>query len=289
MSRVHDRARRLAGERVRLYVRRFGRVRWITKLRVLRRQGMPWAKRHPLRALAYVAWDPEVDTFTYGLANVEDLELALARVLDLDVADVRRAMGELDREPELNERLAADVRRRPWFKRRLSLPAHHRSAWVITRLLRPEYVVETGILDGLGSRVILAALRRNADEGDEGELISFDIMPGAGALVPQRLRARWTPVYEPTQTALRARLRGRRVGLLAHDSEPDARHQRLEFGAALDHGADGLVLMTVWDSAGALKPFAEEHGLRYEQFREQPLGHFYAGRLIGYAARTPRG
>ena len=215
-----------------------------------------WAKRHPLRALAYVAWDPEVDTFTYDLANVKDLELALARVLDLAVSDVRRAMSELDAEPELNERLAADVRWRPRFKRRPSLPAHHRSAWVITRLLRPQCVVETGILDGLGSRVILAALQRNAYEGDDGELISFDVMPGVGALVPNRLRARWRPVYEPTETALRARLRGRRVGLLAHDSDPSARHQQLEFGAALDHGADSLALMTVWDSAGALRPFA---------------------------------
>jgi Methyltransferase domain len=271
-------------------VRRLGRVRWITKFRVLRRQGSTWAKRHPLRALAYVAWDPEVDTFTYDLANATDLELALARVLDVALSVVRRAAAELDAEPELNERLAADVRLRPRFKRRLSLPAHHRSAWVITRVLRPECVVETGILDGLGSRVILAALQRNADEGDEGdegELISFDVMPGAGALVPDRLRARWRPVYEPAETALRARLRGRRVGLLAHDSDPSAPHQRLEFGAALDHGADRLVLMTVWDAAGALRPFAEEHELRYEQFQERPREHFYRGRLIGYAARTP--
>ena len=155
-----------------------------------------WAKRHPLRALAYIAWDPEVDTFTYDLANGKGLELALARVLDIAVPDVRRAMSELAAEPELNERLAADVRWRPRFKRRPSLPAHHRSAWVITRLLRPECVVETGILDGLGSRVILAALQRNAHEGDDGELISFDVMPGVGALVPHRLRARWQPVYE---------------------------------------------------------------------------------------------
>jgi hypothetical protein len=283
---LHDRARQLAGERFRRYVRRLGRLRWITKLRVLRRQGMGWARTRPLRALAYVAWDPEVDTFTYDLANVADLERALARMLDRAAADVRRAMRELDAEPELNQRLAADVRWRPWFKRRLALPAHHRSAWVIVRLLRPECVVETGILDGLGSRVILAALQRNASEGDEGELISFDTMPGVGALVPDRLRARWRPVYEPTETALRACLRGRRVGLLTHDSDPGAQHQRMEFDAARDHAADELVLMTVWDAAGALEPFAAEHDLRYEQFQEQPLRHFYGGRLIGYAART---
>ena len=180
------------------------------------------------------------------------------------------------------------MRRRPRFKRRLSLPAHHRSAWVITRLLRPECVVETAILDGSarGNPHRPAAQR---GEGDEGELISFDIMPGAGALVPQRLRARWTPVYEPTQTALRARLRGRRVGLLAHDSEPDARHQRLEFGAALDHGADGLVLMTVLGLGR--RPEAVRRGARpaLRAVPKQPLGHFYAGRCIGYAARTPRG
>jgi hypothetical protein len=263
-------------------------VRWITKSRVLHRQGMAWAKRRPLRALAYVAWDPEVDTFTYDVANVAALERALATVLDCSTADVRRALSELEAEPELNERLAADVRRRPRFKRRLALPAHHRSAWVITRHLRPECVVETGILDGLGSRVILAALQRNATDGDEGELISFDTMPGVGSLVPDRLRARWSPVYEPSQTALRARLRGRRVGLLTHDSDPSAQHQRLEFGAALEDGADELVLMTVWDAAGALAPFAAEHGLRYEQFQEQPREHFYRGRLIGYAARTSR-
>jgi hypothetical protein len=64
-------------------------------------------------------------------------------------------------------------------------------AWyAVVRALKPQLIVETGIKQGLGSLVLLAALERNAGEGGSGRLISFDIDPFSGWVVPQRLRAR---------------------------------------------------------------------------------------------------
>ena len=64
--------------------------------------------------------------------------------------------------------------------------------------------VETGILDGMASTVILAAFAKNAIEGSPGELVSFDTMPGAGAMVPAGLRIHWQPIYSDAVASLDA-------------------------------------------------------------------------------------
>lgn len=58
-------------------------------------------------------------------------------------------------------------------------------AWV--RGGAPEFVLETGVANGVSSSYLLEALERNG----HGALHSFDIEPKAGQLVDARLRARW--------------------------------------------------------------------------------------------------
>lgn len=57
--------------------RRLGRIRWITKIGVVRRYGAS-----PLREWRYVLLDPEVDSFTYPIANQDELARTLASVLN---------------------------------------------------------------------------------------------------------------------------------------------------------------------------------------------------------------
>jgi hypothetical protein len=273
-------ARRLVSERTRGRIRRLGRVRWLTKAEVIRRRG-GWWRTHPFRALAYIAWDPEVDTFTYDIENEAELVGCLAKVLAAPEERLREHLAELRHEPELNERLDQEVRRRPAFKRRQRLAAHHLAAWLIIRETKPQVVVETGILDGLGSRTMLAALQLNEAEGAGGLLVSFDILPNAGSLVPERLKRNWRPVYESTTTAMDRELQNLAVGFLSHDSDGRAEHQRFEFTTALAHAATPIILLTPRDSVHALAPIVEAHGGRYQPFREQPRDHFFAGRNIG--------
>jgi hypothetical protein len=274
-------ARRLVSERTRGRVRRLGRVRWITKAQVIRRQRGDWWRAHPFRALAYVACDPEVDTFTYDIENEAELVACLAKVLAAPEHRLRQHLVELRHEPELNELLDREVRWRPAFKRRQRLAAHHLAAWLIIRETEPQVVVETGILDGLGSRTMLAALQLNEHEGARGLLISFDIIPNAGALVPDRLKRNWRPVYESTTTAMDRELQNLSVGFLTHDSDGRAEHQRFEFNTALAHAATPIILMTPRDGEHALAPIVEANDGRYEPFKEQPHDHFFTGRNIG--------
>jgi hypothetical protein len=144
--------------------------------------------------------------------------------------------------------------------------------------------VETGILDGLGSRTMLVALERNRGAG---HLWSFDIMPGAGALVPSRLRLRWTPVYRSARPGLPELLADRRLDFFLHDSLPGAEHQRFELQTALAHAKPGAIVMTVHGWTGVLDEMSAAAGLPYADFRERPQDHFYGGRHLAWA-RVPR-
>jgi Methyltransferase domain len=281
--------KRIVPERARLYIRRANRLRWITKAKTLRRNGPGAWRGRPLRQARYVLCDPEVDTFTYSIANLDQLARQLALVLDQPTEEVEAHLAEALKDPELGSRLSRDIGWRALFtKRRPPLPSHHLSAWATIRSCKPALVVETGILEGLGDRIMLRALQLNAAEGTPGRLMSFDIMPGSGrALVPERLSAAWEPIYEPTPEALGDRLEGREVGLFLHDSVGEADHLRSELEAVYPHMVPGGILMTVHGWIGVLEEEAARLGGRCETFRERPRDHFYGGRALSWM-RLPR-
>lgn len=59
--------------------------------------------------------------------------------------------------------------------------------YLVVRLTRPDVVVETGVAGGHSSFLLLCALHANG----HGRLVSFDVLPDAGTLVPSHLRSRW--------------------------------------------------------------------------------------------------
>ena len=274
--------KRLLPERLRLYLRRFGRLRWITKARKLRAEGGDqWSW---LRRTRYVLADPEVDTYTYEVANQDELAEVLGRVVDRSAGDVSRLMGQAQADHALGRGLARQIGWRAlYMKPRPSLPAHHLAAWVLIRTQRPEVAVEAGVLEGLGSRVMLRALELNARDGSDGVLVSLDTLPNAGhALVGAQLAARWEPVCAPAPDGLEAAIRGRRVTFFLSDSLPDRAHILSELEALRPLLSPGAVLMTVHGWTGALEEFASMHGGTVERFKEQPRDHFYDGRDLGW-------
>jgi hypothetical protein len=280
---VKERLKALVSERNRRRLRMLGRVRWLTKARVLGHNGVT-LRSDPGRWLRYVLVDPEIDSFTYVVVNDDELAATLADVCGLDAAALSARCVEARSDPALREGLRRHVRWRLQYKRRLALGSHHLATWALIRELTPAAVVETGILEGLNSRVMLRALQRNEEDGRRGgRLLSFDLMPGAGALVGDELRARWTTVWGPTEETLEPALTGERVGLFVHDSNPEDAHQRVEYAIALRNAAPGLVLMTVDDWGPALREVAAEQGARYAHFQERPRDHFYQGNRIGFA------
>ena len=181
-------------------LRRLSRLRWLEKARIVRSYGVSF-RAHPLLVARYVLWDPDVGDFSYELDNEGELVECLASALGLDPATIAGYLAEVRAEPALTRELAARVRWRADMKRRVGLG--HRVAWyAVARAVKPRLVVETGIKHGLGALVLLVALQRNAREGSEGRLVSFDVDPFSGWVVPDRLRYNWEPVIASTFDAL---------------------------------------------------------------------------------------
>jgi len=281
--------RRLTPGRIARRLRRRGRrlardvrgLSFVMKIRVLRRYGA--FRRSPLAALRYLVRDQEIDNFTYTVTNPHDLADHLANALDVAPALAWQRVDELLGDDALIREIGAALAHRR--DRNPRMPFGRRAGWfAMVRLLRPKVVVETGVHDGLGSTAILRALERNAGEGDDGVLVSFDIDPAVGWIIPASLRSRHELVLGSSVDAMAGALHGRTIGLFIHDSDHRPEYERRELEVARSLGSDRTVYVS--DNAHAttaLHDFAADHGLRFSFWRERVAGHFYPGAGIGLA------
>lgn len=282
MSAAKERAKALLGEGGRMRYRRLSRARWLAKRRVLADQG-PRGWERPGRALRFLLLDPEIDSFNYRIANEADLALRLGTLLETPPDAVAASFAEAHEDPVLTDGLAQRLRFRPDHRHRPPLNGKNLAAWAIVRLRRPELVVESGVLDGMGSTVLLRALERNAQEGGpDGRLLSFDVMPGAGWVVPQALRARWELTIEPTAEALPRALAGRTIDVMDFEALPRREPFLEETAVALAHGRPGMALMSSYGYTEVLDEVAERTGGRSLRFQERSIDHVFAGCELGF-------
>jgi hypothetical protein len=255
--------------------RRFNRIRYVKKLRVLRDY-----KAALLPNLGYILTDPEIDNFTYELENEDRLARWIAETFEADYAQVCEHLIEARSDQRIYEPLRRVTSR---WSAKTSPPLGRRVGWyVITRLLKPARVVETGIHDGIGSLVFLAALERNANDGVDGTLVSFDIDKRAGWIVGQH--PRWSRRIGDSRILLRQALAEAPVQIFLHDSLHTVEHESFELEAAASLMERASVLIS--DNSHVttvLRDVAERHSRRYSFFREQPRAHFYPGAGIGAA------
>lgn len=269
------------------FVRRLNRLRWMTKADVLRYSGVGLRDvRWP--HVRYLLWDPEVESHTYDVANVEEMADFLAQLLDHDADEVNRYLREGVDDPEFTERWRRRYGLRFDLKSRLML-ANRLLWWGLVRTAKPEVCVECGSYSGLGSLVLLRALERNAEEGSPGRLISIDADPTAGWVVPQRLRAGWTTITGTTSDVLEDALDGVEVSLLIHDTPHTRENAEIEFSTALRHAGEHLILLdSSGGQTGVLQSLSRASGGRYTHFRERPANHFRtsSGTGVGYVRRS---
>lgn len=261
-------------------LRRLSRLRWLEKARIVRSYGVSF-RAAPLLVARYVLWDPDVGDFSYELDNEGELVEFLAGSLGLAPEAIASYLEEIRAEPALTRELSARVRWRVDMKRRVGLG--HRVAWyAVARAVKPRLVVETGIKHGLGALVLLVALERNAREGSEGRLISFDVDPFSGWVVPDRMRRNWEPIVASTFAALETALAGREVDLFICDTPPDYDIESFEMQTALRHAAPGIVLIAAnGDRTTALPELAAEREGEYHYFADRPRRHIFPGAGIG--------
>ena len=267
--------------------RRLSRLRFAAKVGTLRRYGFD-ARAHPWQAAKYVLLDPEVGDFSYELRNEEQLGRELAAALGLDPERVLARFQETRTSPALTTDLARtvrprilDMKRRPSFGPRIGW-------YAVVRELKPKVVVETGIRHGFGSLILLEALARNAAEGHEGRLLSADLDPHSGWVVPDDLAVRWERLIGKADEVIGPALRdGESIDLLIHDTPPLPEIEHAEYGTALAHRDGRQILMSGsnGDQTGVLPQIAADHGAQFHLIREVP-DHVYPGQGIGLAVIT---
>lgn len=114
--------------------------------------------------------------------------------------------------------------------------------------LRPSVVVETGVAQGVTSRIVLEALNRN-DRGhlwsiDLPHLFERDLHAQIGAAVPDSLRGRWKYIEGSSRRRLPGLLRSlAQVDLFIHDTLTSARNTRFEMEQTLNSLASGGIMI----------------------------------------------
>lgn len=257
-------------------LRRMSRLRWLTKRRILQRYDVK-LRDEPKIYLRYLLWDPEVESYSYEIANDDELCAFAARNFGCTAEQAKDFLREARTDPELTTRLSERTRWR--FDAKTKLPVGNRLLWyVAARATKPPLIVETGIYEGLGSIVLLRALEQNAREGAEGRLVSLDTDPHSGFLVRDdaELTKRWTKVIGFTSDKLPEVVAGEPIGMLLQDTPHTEENQRHEFGVALRQPAEQVVLI---EGSGGYCPtagqLAEQLGIELLHFREQAKDHFW--------------
>jgi hypothetical protein len=242
-------------------------------------------QRAPVQAVRYLVRGREIDNFTYEIANEDELAQFLEDAIGVSETDAARYMAELQDDSELRAAIEAKLRGRS--DRNPAMPYGRRLGWyAIVRARKPKLVAETGVHDGLGSAVLLRALQRNAKEGSEGTLVSFDVNDQVGWLIPDFVMSRYQLEIGPAPDVFGHALRGRPVDFFIHDSDHRYEHETAEFDAIWPLTSSNAVLLTDNAHAGtAFRDFCSRQGLIFHFFAEIPRGHWYPGAGIGLAIR----
>jgi hypothetical protein len=240
-------------------------------------------RRSPRHAARYLLTDPELDNFTYRIGNTWELAAFLADAMHTDPEVVAAYIRELEGDQVLRRQIERRLVTR--VDRRRSMPYGRRVGWyAIVRHRKPLLVVETGIHDGLGSSVLLRAIEKNATEGVDGRLMSFDTRRSSGWLIPKKLRLRHDVVIGNSLALLGPTLGDRTVDVFIHDSDHRYEYETAEFEAIFTRSKSGTILLSDNAHAGrAMADFCGDNGLDFRYWHELPARHFYPGAGIGLA------
>ncbi len=136
--------------------------------------------------------------------------------------------------------------------------------YLVVRLSRPEVIVETGVASGHSSFLLLSALEANG----HGRLVSLDVLPTAGALVPIEMRSRWQLVIldkaDPIADATRRLSTIDHVDLFFHDADHSYVGQYADYSLAsrvLARGRLGILLSDDVDESFAFIDYVESKQL----------------------------
>ena len=247
---------------------------------------LPYLLRQFGQVVRWAFTSKEYYNHTYHLTELNQRYLAsfVAVVSGCDVATAERYIQELATDDELRAALVERTRssrdrhncdEEPRYGRRLGW-------YALVRVTKPRIVVETGVDRGLGTVVIAAALKRNAEEGFLGTVYATDIVPDCGYLIAEAYKPFCRVLLGDSIESLKQFHEP--VDIFLHDSDHRPEYEWAEFLAIEPrlHGGS-LVLSDNSQQSPKLLEFAERIGRSFLFFADQPKDHWWPGDGIGVA------
>jgi MoaA/NifB/PqqE/SkfB family radical SAM enzyme len=204
--------------------------------------------------------------------------------------DPARYMEELEQDTgfldAINERvLRNDAFRTRKFHSIYQFGVYRNLLYAMIRAIKPECVIETGVLHGLTSAWMLRAMDRN----NCGEMISIDLprrdwekfFPGQpfaeggenelelpdeeapGWIVPEALRARWELIIGPSNPTLENVLRHKKPDFFVHDSDHSYELMQYECSMALRANPDVFLAVDNIDLNNYFNDLLHQHSFDY--------------------------
>ncbi|PIQ86850.1 MAG: hypothetical protein COV74_03190 [Candidatus Omnitrophica bacterium CG11_big_fil_rev_8_21_14_0_20_45_26] len=243
----------------------------------------------PVLNFKFLKWlltSNELYNLTYHItpANKQNLIKMLADVTGRPLAEIQRFAAEVETDERLKThlikvRMTSAVRYAsdpvPRFGRRV--------AWyILTRVLKPRVVVETGVDKGLSACLITAALFNNSQEGFLGRYYGTEIDRSGGYLLTGPYAQFGEVLYGDSIELLRQFKLP--IDLFIHDSHHAAEYEREEYKTIQAQLRSCSILVS--DNANQteeLLKFSKELNKKFIKWDEEPLDHWYAGDSLGIA------
>jgi hypothetical protein len=270
-------------------LRRFFRNTTIGRL-VLIPFRLGWALTFSLRQIGImVRWalgSKEYYNHTYELTELNESYLSsyIAVISGHDVGEIERHFRELKGDEQLRALLRQCALESPDRHNSDVEPRYgRRYGWyALVRATKPRVVVETGVDRGLGTVVLAAAIKRNAEEGAPGLVYATDIVPECGHLLAEPYRSHCRVLLGDSVETLKAFKEP--VDIFIHDSDHRPEYEWAEFLAVEPRLHSGSIVMSDnSQQTSKMREFARKIGKSFLYFQDQPKDHWWPGDGIGAA------
>lgn len=254
-----------------------------------------WAFDHYLapKLVEYAKWlaySDEGSNYTYSLSNIHHLAGWVDGVTGCGLEVAAKYIHEIHTDGELADHVM-NAETEPQSKERYqkhgsSLFGRRIGWYTIVRILKPRFIIETGVDRGLGAVILCRALQRNHSEGVRGHYLGTDINPSAGYLLHGSFAEYGRIVYGDSIETLKNLTQP--IDLFINDSDHSAEYERIEYQTITPRlHKKSVVLGDNSHATNELYKFACSEKWSFLHYSETPEGHWYPGAGIG-AAFYPR-
>ncbi len=226
----------------------------------------------------------ETTNFTYEISqmNLSHMASLISDITDTDYSKIIDYIEEIKGDKELGEHIFTHSLEKDFSitADKEFLPGRRMGWYIFVRILKPKVIVESGVDKGLGSCVIVAALRKNKEEGFSGKYYGTDKNPKAGHLLSGEYAKFGKILYGDSIQSLRKF--NSKIDLFINDSDHSSKYEAEEYEAIKNKLSDNAVILG--DNShctSELLNFSLKNNRHFIFFQEKPKNHWYPGAGIG--------